>query len=352
MRVTRIRAVDFRNLKFADVNTDASHVFLTGDNGQGKTNLLEAAALISSFRSFRTNEITPLIRKDSPEARIRLDVTVQDETQVVEIRLAKGSRKALVNNTPVSSVAQHLGQFPTIVFCSDDLRLVRGSPSNRRRWLDAAIGSTDSLYLSAVRDYQRALEGRNALLKLERTTDDELRAFEKIMLPAAEIINRTRTSVIPELATTLRETCTRSGFPNQGADLIYRNDTSTAELAERWEKNRATEKITGSTLRGPHKDDFNILFEGQEASDFASEGQQRLLVLALCLGRLKRDISRTPTPPVILADDVLGELDDTRRRAFWQEVGDSHQVIATGTVLPPSGKWLTYRVHEGTYTQI
>ena len=115
--------------------------------------------------------------------------------------------------------------------------------------------------------------------------------------------------------------------------------------------NRAAEKITGTTLRGPQKDDFNVLFENQDAADFASEGQQRLLVLALCLGRLKRDELRTPTPPVILADDVLGELDDTRRRAFWQEVGDSHQVIATGTVPPPSGNWLTYKVSEGTYTR-
>jgi DNA replication and repair protein RecF len=352
MRITRIRTVDFRNLVFADVNTDNTHVFLTGDNGQGKTNLLEAAGLVSTFRSFRTNEITPLIRKDCKEARIRLDIVDGSGEQVVEIQLAKGSRKAVVNNTPVRSVSQHLGQFPTVVFCSDDLRLIRGQPSNRRRWLDAAIGSTDAIYLNSVRDYQRALEGRNALLKMERPSDDELRAFEKIMHTNAVIINQTRVAVVPELAETLRATCTRSGFPNKGADLVFQADSPIESLAELWEKNRGAEKITGTTLRGPQKDDFNVLFENQDAADFASEGQQRLLVLALCLGRLKRDELRTPTPPVILADDVLGELDDTRRRAFWQEVGDSHQVIATGTVPPPSGNWLTYKVSEGTYTGV
>ena len=94
-----------------------------------------------------------------------------------------------------------------------------------------------------------------------------------------------------------------------------------------------------------------MIFGGQDAADYASEGQQRLLVLALCLARLQRDTTRAPTPPVILADDVLGELDDTRRRAFWEEVGEKHQVIATGTVPPPSGEWLAYRVSGGSYLQ-
>jgi DNA replication and repair protein RecF len=231
MRLTRIRAADFRNLTFADVSVDAPRVFLIGENGQGKTNLLEAAALISSFRSFRTTEISPLIRAGCTEARLRLDVRVSANEQAeVELRLAKGSRKALLNGSAVTSVAQHLGQFPTIVFCSDDLRLVRGSPANRRRWLDAAIGGTDAAYLNALRDYTRALEGRNALLKSEIRSDEELRAFEKAMLPPGQLIATIRAKVIPELAETLRLACARAGFPDKGADLIYQPDTAAEEL--------------------------------------------------------------------------------------------------------------------------
>ncbi|NBV38245.1 MAG: DNA replication/repair protein RecF [Verrucomicrobia bacterium] len=349
MHVTRIRAADFRNITFADVPLDAPRVFFVGDNGQGKTNLLEAIGLVSAFRSFRTSEISPLIRTGSTETRIRLDVQQNSESHSLEIRLAKGSRKALLNGTPIPSIAEHLGRFPSIIFCSDDLRLVRGSPTNRRRWLDAAIGGTDSRYLVALRDYTRALEGRNALLKTNEADEDSLRAFEKAMLPAAQLLIEARARVLPELAETLRQTCERAGFPNKGANLIYQPNVNEGSLASLWEKNRAVEKLTGSTLFGPHKDDFSILFQGEDAADYASEGQQRLLVLALCLGRLQRDALRTPTPPVILADDVLGELDDTRRRAFWQEVGDSYQVIGTGTTPPPSGSWLTYRVIDGTY---
>ncbi len=352
MRLTRIRAADFRNLAFADVSTDAPRVFLLGDNGQGKTNLLEAGGLVSAFRSFRTTEIAPLIRAGAAEARLRIDVALAgDDRAEVELRLAKGSRKALVNGAPVTSVAQHLGQFPTIVFCSDDLRLVRGSPGNRRRWLDAAIGGTDGAYLTALRDYTRALEGRNALLKSDRRSDEELRAFEQAMQAPGQRIARTRAAVLPELAATLREACARAGFPDQGADLRYRPDCPAEQLAETWLKMRPADLATGTTLRGPQRDDFDILFRGEDAADYASEGQQRLLVLALSLARLQRDTQRAPTPPVILADDVLGELDDTRRRAFWDQVGEAHQVIATGTVPPPSGVWLTYRVAAGAYVQ-
>ena len=349
MRVTRIRAADFRNLTFADIDSDDNRVFLLGDNGQGKTNLLEAAGLLSTFRSFRTNEITPLIREGCTETRVRIDTQNDGESFAVEIRLAKGSRKALVNQTNVTSVAEHLGKFPTIVFCSDDLRLIRGSPSNRRRWLDAAIGSTDASYLSAIRNYQRALEGRNALLKTDQPDEDSIRAFEKTLLPAAKIITQMRAQALPEIAETLRATCHRAGFPNKGADLIYKPDTPIDNLDNIWQKNRAHDVASRTTQRGPHKDDFDTLFGGKIAADFASEGQQRLLALALCLGRLSRDSTRSSTHPVILADDVLGELDETRRKAFWQEVGDSYQVIATGTTPPPTGKWLTYRVSEGSY---
>ena len=351
MRVTRIRAADFRNLTFADVATDANRVFLLGDNGQGKTNLLEAAGLLSTFRSFRSHEISPLIREGCTEARVRIDTQNEGESFSVEIRLAKGSRKAVVNNTAVTSVAEHLGRFPTIVFCSDDLRLIRGSPSNRRRWLDAAIGSTDASYLTAVRDYQRALEGRNALLKTENPSEESIRAFEKVMLPSALLLSQLRTQAIPEIAQVLRETCHKAGFEHKGTDLIYQPDTSVERLGEVWQKNRGLDLASGTTQRGPHKDDFDTLFGGQNAADYASEGQQRLLALALCLGRLSRDASRSPTLPVILADDVLGELDDTRRKAFWQEVGESYQVIATGTTPPPSGNWLTYRVSQGSYAR-
>lgn len=349
MRVTRVRAADFRNLAFADVELDAPRVFLIGPNGQGKTNLLEAAGLVTTLRSFRTTDIEPLVRTGAAEARVRVDIALErDERCAVEVTLAKGSRRATVDGNPAKSVSDLLGRFPTVAFCSDDLRLVRGSPSNRRRWLDLALSGTDSGYLAAARAHAKALEGRNALLRSGRAGDDELEAFERAMLPHARMLVAARRAALAELDASLAEVCALAGFPSLGS-LAYSPDAGEDEIAAAWSSSRAADRATETTRRGPHRDDFAIRFAGQPAADYASEGQQRLLVLALCLAQLRRATRRSTTAPVILADDVLGELDAERRAAFWTCVGDRHQILATGTTLPAAGDWKVLTVRKGEY---
>ena len=349
MRVTRVRAADFRNLAFADVDTDAPRVFLVGPNGQGKTNLLEAAGLITTLRSFRTTDIEPLVRTGASEARVRVDVALgRGERCSVEVTLAKGSRRATIDGNAAKSVSELLGRFPTVAFCSDDLRLVRGSPSNRRRWLDLALSGTDSAYLAAARAHAKALDGRNALLRSGRAGDDELAAFESAMLPHARLLVSARRAALAELNASLGEVCATAGFPSLGS-VAYEPDVGEDDIAASWIASRTVDRATETTRRGPHRDDFAIRFSGQPAADYASEGQQRLLVLALCLAQLRRATSRAASAPVILADDVLGELDAERRAAFWTCVGDRHQILATGTSLPAAGDWKVYRVSQGSY---
>lgn len=351
MRVTRVRAADFRNLAFADVDTDAPRVFLVGPNGQGKTNLLEAAGLITTLRSFRTTDIEPLVRTGAVEAKVRVDLALErGEACSVEVMLAKGSRRATVDGHPAKSVSELLGRFPTVAFCSDDLRLVRGSPSNRRRWLDLALSGTDLGYLAAARAHAKALDGRNALLRSGRAGDDELAAFEQAMLPHARLLISARRAALDELNRSLAAVCATAGFPSLGS-VAYEPDACEDDIAAAWVASRAADRATETTRRGPQRDDFAIRFAGQPAADYASEGQQRLLVLALCLAQLRRATQRSATAPVILADDVLGELDAERRAAFWTCVGDRHQILATGTALPASGEWRVLAVTEGRYAQ-
>ena len=350
MRITRVRTADFRNLAFADVDTNAPRVFLVGQNGQGKTNLIEAAGLVTTLRSFRTTEIEPLVRTGTTEAKVRIDVEIQrKENCSVEVTLMKGSRRATIDGNPTKSASELIGRFPTVAFCSEDLRLVRGSPSNRRRWLDLALSATDADYLMAARGYAKALEGRNLLLRSGRATDAELEAFERTMLPLACTLVRTRRSALLELNVSLNEVCEVAGFSALGS-IAYEHNIEEDALAENWSSSRGVDRATETTRHGPHRDDFAIRFSGQPAADYASEGQQRLLVLALCLAQLRRTTQRASTPPVILADDVLGELDGERRTAFWACVGEKHQILATGTSLPAKGDWRVYNVDKGQYT--
>jgi DNA replication and repair protein RecF len=349
MRITRVRAADFRNLAFADVDLDAPRVLLLGPNGQGKTNLLEAAGLVTALRSFRVSEIEPLVRLGSAEARVRIDLDLGEEGPCsVEATLAKGSRRARVDGQAVTSAAELVARFPTVVFCSDDLRLARGSPGNRRRWLDLALSGTDTGYLADLRAYTRALESRNALLRSGAADDAQLEALERAMLAPAAGVTSARMRALAELAPELRAVCDAAGFPGL-AELTHRPDTPAEALAEAWRSGRGHDRRSETTRHGPHRDDFDILFGGREAATHASEGQQRLLVLALCLAQLRRADRRASTPPVILADDVLGELDEERRRAFWNAVGTRHQVLATATAPPGEGDWRVIEVREGRY---
>ena len=351
MRLTRVRAADFRNLAFADVDLDAPRVFLVGANGQGKTNLIEAAGLVTALRSFRVAEIAPLVRLGAPEARVRVDAVLADgHASHVEITLAKGRRRAVLDGATPVGAGELLARFPTVAFCSEDLRLVRGSPGNRRRWLDQALCGTDAGYLAALRAYVKAIESRNALLRSGRAPDDELEALERAMLPAARTLGEARAAALAEMAPEVAALCARAGFPGMVA-MTHQPDTAPDALAEAWREGRAADRVTETTRRGPHKDDFALTFREGPAADYASEGQQRLLALALCLAQLRRAGRRAGTPPVILADDVLGELDEERRRAFWNAVGDEHQILATGTALPDTGAWRVYRVEEGAYRQ-
>lgn len=349
MRITRVRAADFRNLEFADVDTDAPRVFLLGPNGQGKTNLIEAAGLVTALRSFRVSEIEPLVRLGATEARVRVDVDLGPEgTASVEATLAKGSRRAKVDGNPVPSAAELVARFPTVVFCSDDLRLVRGSPGNRRRWLDLALSGTDGAYLRNLRAYTRALESRNALLRGGTADEAQLDSIEHAMLAPAQSVAVARREALGELAPGVREVCATAGFGDL-AELVHRPDTPAEDLARAWREGRRADRATETTRHGPHRDDFDILFGAQPAATHASEGQQRLLALALCLAQLRRADRKASTPPVILADDVLGELDEVRRQAFWTAVGETHQVLATGTTPPPGGDWRVLEVEKGSY---
>ncbi len=349
MRLTRVRAADFRNLTFADVDLDAPRVFLVGPNGQGKTNLIEAAGLVTALRSFRATEIAPLVRMGAVEARVRVDALMADgHPSHVEITLAKGRRRATLDGAAPVGAADLIGRFPTVAFCSDDLRLVRGSPGNRRRWIDQALCGTDAGYLAALRDYGKAVESRNALLRSGDAPDDQLEALERAMLPAALTLSASRAAALAELAPEVAAICGQAGFPGL-AGVRHEPDTPPEALAESWRSGRAADRASEATRRGPHKDDFALLFRGEAAADYASEGQQRLLALALCVAQLRRAGRRAGTPPVILADDVLGELDAERRRAFWESVGDGHQILATGTEPPTEGDWKVYEVREGAY---
>ncbi len=357
MRLRKLTLRHFRNVGFAALEFSGRQQFLVGANGQGKTNLLEAAGFLTALRSFRTTENKLLVGHTQHTAAIACELEHErlGETRVT-IKLRHDGKELWCDQARVTRLADHLGKFPTVVFSSQDLQLVRGSPAGRRRWLDLTLAAMDPGYFGALQKFSRALAGRNALLKAGRAVDGELGAFEQILAAAAAELIGLRASGLQALGAQLKASYAKLCDDAEPAGLGYEpnfDEPSAEALLARLEAGRERDRQMRTTLVGPHRDDFHFSVRHTAARDFASEGQQRSLVLALRLAQAAWFQEKSGVRPVMLADDVLGELDPARRRRFWAAIDPASQVLATGTALPDGelGAWQIFEVADGAFVE-
>jgi DNA replication and repair protein RecF len=361
MRLRKISLHHFRNVGFAALELKGRQQFLVGANGQGKTNLLEAIGFLTALRSFRATDNKVLIGHGQATAATAciLDHERLGETHVT-IKLRPDGKEVWCDQTRITKLGEYLGKFPTVVFSSHDTQLVRGAPALRRRWLDLTLSAIDPDYFRALQAYTRALAERNALLKTGRPASGELDAFEQALVPAASEVIRLRSAGVQQLGAALRTIYASLVEGGEDAAIAYQPnfaDTSIEALRARFEASRARDSQFRATLIGPHRDELQFTVKHTAAKDFASEGQQRSFVLALRLAQAAWFRERSRVRPVLLADDVLGELDAMRRARFWAAIDPESQVIATGTHLPDQADglvgrdWQVFDIADGNVTE-
>lgn len=355
MRILKIRSYQFRNLTSVDLDLAGDAHFFIGANGQGKTNLLEAVGLLTALRSFRTQDMAALVGWKT-QGGAHLQFTIEHprmgETDV-SIAIEGRSRTVKVDGNPVDKLADFIGSFPTVALSSQDIQMLRGSPQLRRRFLDLAVASVDPVYYQTLRTYHKALRERNALLK-QRAVPALFRPFEQLLVQAAEALVQLRKSSLTYLDRHFQDVYRVISPEEEAPELVYRPSgqwSTAAEFQQLLNENRDKDRARETTSVGPHRDDFAFRLLDHRAREYASEGQQRGLVLALRLAQMHWIREKTGLSPVILADDILGELDPQRQRGFWRSVGDGHQLFATGT-RPPTGPegcaWQTWQVEKGS----
>lgn len=362
MRLRKISLHHFRNVGFAALELKGRRQFLVGSNGQGKTNLLEAVGFLTALRSFRTTDNKILIGHGEQTAAMAcvLDHEQLGETHVT-IKLRRDGKEVWCDQTRVTKMGDYLGKFPTVVFSSHDIQLVRGAPALRRRWLDLTLSAIDPNYFRALQAFTRALAERNALLKSGRAVTAELEAFEQALAPAAAEVIALRVAGAQRIARLVEANYASLVDGGEPAGVAYQPnvaETSAEALKARFESGRARDAQFRTTLAGPHRDDLLFTIKETAAKDFASEGQQRSFVLALRLAQAAWFRERSGVCPVLLADDVLGELDAMRRARFWSAVDADSQVIATGTHLPgtemdseAAEAWQIFDIVDGNVTE-
>ncbi len=352
MRLSSISLQNFRNIEFAAIDFKENRHFLVGNNGVGKTNLLEAIGYITALRSFRTSQYKKLIRWNQTETKIRYCFEENNCKSEIVLRLHAKGKELFLNGEKVLRFADFVGNFPTVALSSHDILLLRGSPQIRRRFIDMTLTANNPVYFEAIRKYYIGLQSRNNLLKKD-ADDSELESFEISLAPFAKIIFEQRVNALDELNKLFSESYNKIGSDLEIPTLKYKPslESFTEEAIHSvWKENRKRDRILKTTEKGPHRDDFIFQIFNREAKDYGSEGQQRSLVISLRMAQINWFKNCSNTQPVLLADDILGELDSERREKFWKLLTPEIQVFATGTKIVKNISdcpWEIFYLHNG-----
>jgi DNA replication and repair protein RecF len=340
MQLLKLEIKNFRNIESAVFEFKSIRNFFLGENGQGKTNLLEAIGLLSQLKSFRVGKLVPLVKEGAPEATVRMTIEHEkrkETTLGVSINNA-GKRAAILDGESVKSAEELLGLFPVAALTLADRGLLYGGQTVRREEFDHLISQIDVGYFRALEDYSKASKARNALLALLNKNnaphEEEFDAFEAMMAVAAKRLVKSRVRALELLKPIFKETFAKFCPAEESPDIIYEPNSSAEELPELWRNLRHTKDAAlGYASHGPHRDHYNITFGGEAAELYASEGQKFSIVLALKLSGVKLLQEKIGVAPILIADDLLLELDAGRQEKFWESVGDL-QVFASGTNKP------------------
>lgn len=318
-----------------------------GENAQGKTNLLESIYALALTRSHRTNNEQELIQWEKEQAFIKGNVQKEYTKVPLELFLTKKGRKTKVNHMEQKKLSSYIGQLNVILFAPEDLSLVKGSPQGRRKFLDMEIGQIDPVYLYESAQYQKILKQRNQYLKqlAEHKQTDELYLdiLSEQLIDHGSKVLFARQQFVKQLeywANQLHQKISRS---KEHLTIIYRSsipgdhwaDEQTVKetYAQEIEQVKGKERLRQVTLAGPHRDDMSFLVNEKDVQTFGSQGQQRTTALSVKLAEIDLIKEETGEYPVLLLDDVMSELDDSRQLHLLETIEGKIQTFLTTTTL-------------------
>ena len=362
--LSRLSLTNFRNFRQADIELSAGVSVFYGANAQGKTALLEAAYTLAIGRAFRAEREREVVNfqaarcgeaayvtgvADDGERNLTVVVGYQPTGSVNQADVGISDASAAPNvtkqirvNRQPSTAAGLVGRIGATLFVVDDLDLVLGPPSGRRRYLDVLISQGYRTYLDALQRYQAALRNRNGLLRRQRdgwVDQDEMQYWDGQLVQTGSQIVLSRASAIANLASFAQEHHRELAEPNESLALVYRPNVSPGDDVEGTEEEfrrslaqrAGREHATGVTATGPHRDDFGIFVDGRDAGSYSSRGEARTIALSLRLAEADYLSAVRAEDPIILLDDVFSEMDAGRRARVLRKTAAYRQTLMTTT---------------------
>jgi DNA replication and repair protein RecF len=385
MWIRHLSLTHFRNYHKQEIDLSKGLTLLLGDNAQGKSNLLEAAFLLATTRSERATTDADLIdwaalKAAQPVARVAAQIERSDGPLELEVMIAgrrstsrtktwTASKRLRVNGIPRRSIDM-VGQLTAVLFTTGDLDLISGPPAGRRRYLDVTLSQLDPLYFRARQHYDKVITQRNALLRRIQSGDakqSELDFWDEELARDGALLIYQRALAVDGLAVHARAAHKKlSGgiedvliayvprLDGWDAKRVLKKHSDLADaIVDAHRAGRSRDIGSGLTLSGPHRDDLTFTLNGVAAASFASRGQQRTAALSLRLAEATFMAERKGDLPVVLLDDMLSELDEARRHAVLESLGDWDQLIMTSADADRFDEYLpraahVFRVRNGT----
>ena len=345
MKVTSLSVFNFRNWNDGKIEFDDKINILVGNNAQGKTNLLEAIYFCCIGKSLRAKD-KELVQFEKENGKITLNIQKKFSKAKVEVYLFKKQKKSVkINNIPINRIGQLMGEVNMVYFSPDELKLIKETPEDRRRFLDIHLSQMDKSYFYELGIYNKILNSRNKLFKNAKTKEELVDTLpiwnEKLAQSASKIISW-RLQFIEKLKPIVKNVHSFLSCNNETVTLSYSTNIDTngdlkSQILKKLENDFEKECVLGYTCTGPHRDDIKITLNGKDVKNFASQGQQRSCALSLKLAELELIKCQVGESPILLLDDVFSELDVNRREKLLQLTQDV-QTIITCTDIDSSVK--------------
>jgi DNA replication and repair protein RecF len=345
MIVERLELVDYRNYESAAFDLTSGITAVLGRNGQGKTNLAEALAYLATLSSFRGVPPDALVRVGADVGIIRATILEDDGRRVlVEAELARAGRNRVqVNRQRLGRTRDLLGVMRVSVFAPDDLIIVKGGPSERRRFLDDALVALKASYDAMRLELERIVRQRNSLLKqaaghLTEEIGFTLDVWDARLAEVGEQLGYARATLVARCQPMVSEAYEQLAGRAVPVELVYEPHWRRTGLATALSEARTLDVRRRVSTVGPHRDEVEIGLGGLPARTHASQGEQRTLALAMRLAAHRLVAERTGSTPVLVLDDVLSELDPHRAAALLTNLPPGQVVITSALPLPPEAK--------------
>lgn len=346
MKIRNISLLNYRNYNQLNIELGKDVNVFQGENAQGKTNILESIYYCAFGRSHRTNKVKDLIMWDKKNAQIRVYIEKDRLDKTIEMNLLSDGKKSIsVNKVKLTKIGDLLGVLNVVMFSPEDLKIVKESPGIRRRFLDMEISQLDKQYYNALVNYNKVLAERNALLKSRRIDKNILEIYDIKLSEQASYIARQRVNYVNMLNSYGKSIHQEITTQKEEIRYVYKSSFSlegnlTDNLKNELTRKRETDIDRGTTSAGIHRDDLLIFINDVDAKDFGSQGQQRTAVLTMKFSSLEIIKKVKGEYPILLLDDVLSELDLSRKKFILKSI-ENIQTVITCTGVENIEEYLT-----------